>query len=120
MKLVFAALNKKEKLHQKADCHLLILKSQKLINFPLLSISFPKYSDGQAFYQLICIINKDLNNSISDPKGKGVGSTFRDMKLHFLCNCHCELWQVFCVRAVHFRNAYYICGGHDKKVNCCP
>ena len=68
MKLVFAALDKKDKWHQNTDCHLLILKSQELINFPLLSISFPKYSDRQEFYQLICIINKDLNDSISDPK----------------------------------------------------
>ena len=39
--------------------------------FSLLSISFPKYSDEQAFYQLIFIINKDINIPFLIPNEKG-------------------------------------------------
>ena len=36
--------------------------------------------------------------------GTGVESTFRGMKVHFLC--HCERWQVFCVNVLHFRKVF--------------
>ena len=45
--------------------------------------------------------------SILISNGIGVESTFRGMKIHFLC--HIELWQVFlCTRELHFINVLHL------------
>ena len=42
------------------------------------------------------------------PNGIGVESIFRGVKVHFIC--HFELWQVFSVHILRFRNVYCILG----------